>query len=449
MQPSNKSFYEYFSDFANERGTDVFLFDENKSYTVAKAFSVACGIADTFKNNGIGSGDEVVIRATRTVETILAFFATQILGAVAVLVDPHESVCGCNCIVDGKLKVNGNIVPFDFENGKQFVPFSTDDSPKNTIVIFTSGSTGVPKRVNLSQYNLINNSLDTLGIGGYMPTDKNIMIVPLHHVFGLALVVTAVVAKHAVFVPKSVDYDYVLECMERFGITRLNGVPSMYLGLAERKGERNIQLNCGLIGGGPYTYEQFLRIERELGITLIPVYGMSEFIGVSCADYKQEPKIRSCGVGMPYSMNEVKIADDGEIVAKGPALSNDEDVDENGFFHTGDLGYFDDDGVLHVSGRKKDIIIRNGNNISSVAIEHKILGVKGVRDVCVVGVTHEKYGEVPCAMVVADSDVTQEIYDALLKIEYPDRLIFSTHIPLTSSGKPDKRRVRELFELND
>lgn len=84
------------------------------------------------------------------------------------------------------------------------------DSSKPTIVIFTSGLTGQPKEVKLSQYNFINNSLDTAYIGGYAPDDINIDIVPIHHVFGLALIFTAVVTRHAIYVPESLSAEDII-----------------------------------------------------------------------------------------------------------------------------------------------------------------------------------------------------------------------------------------------
>ena len=123
-------------------------------------------------------------------------------------------------------------------------------------------------------------------------------------------------------------------------------------------------------------------------------------------------------------------------------------ADEDGFLHTGDLGYIDKNGYMHVSGRKKDIIIRNGNNLSAVAIEQKLLRLPQVRDVCVVGVRDEREGEVPAAAIVlhAGQNLSREsICSALIKIEIPKYVGIVAEIPLTSSCKPDKQRVLAKF----
>ena len=129
-----------------------------------------------------------------------------------------------------------------------------------------------------------------------------------------------------------------------------------------------------------------------------------------------------------------------------------EAIDEEGRLHTGDLGYLDDAGNLHISGRKKDIIIRNGNNISTRKIEEAIHSLDSVANTAVVGIHHEKYGEVPCALVVlkngqtASEDALKEALAPILaKIEVPEQIRFAEALPLTSSGKPDKQAIKKLF----
>jgi len=462
MQPSHQTLLQYFEKFASERGDDLFLFDEKRRYTVGQALCAVKSLAAQLQKAGVERGDFVAVKADRTVENVLLFYALQIMGGVAVLCDPHEGCERYRLRAEGDtLFVDGVPHPLDGSAEGTAAEFCSD-SQEASVVIFTSGSTGERKAVCLSQYNFINNSLDSQPIGGYCADDVNILIVPIHHVFGIALIVTAVVTQHAIFVPSRVDFDYVLDCMERYGVTRLNGVPSMYLALAEKKGTRTLSsLRCGLIAGAPCSKEQFLNIEAALGMTLVPVYGMSEFVGISCGNAADHAEDRCNNVGKVYSMNEVQIGADGEILAKGPALTEGywkdgkitPAVDENGWLHTGDLGALDDRGYLFVNGRKKDIIIRNGNNLSVVAIEQKLLRLPQIRDVCVVGVSDEKEGEVPCAAVVwaeRTDDWKSLFLSVLSKPELPKRCIFSERIPLTATGKHDRQTVlREFRETSD
>lgn len=445
MKPSANTLFDCFAKFSNERGDSQFIFDENRRYTVTQAFERIKGIAFNLQSMGIKQGDFVAVKTARTIDCIFVFYALQFIGAVAVMYGPHDKI-EYDAVIDGNTLTKGNksSTILGETHGE---PSVSTDSQKTSVIIYTSGSTGESKAVQLSQYNFINNSLDTSDIGGYRLDDINILIVPLHHVFGLALVMTAVVTQHCIFVPERIETEYVLECMEKYGVTRLNGVPSMYLSLAQSKGDRKLKLRCGLIGGGPCTKEQFIKIEKTLGLTLIPVYGMSECIGISCGSYTDTVENRCSSVGRVYSMNTILIGSDGEILIKSPAMSkgylNGEIADGDGFLHTGDLGFVDKKGYLHIEGRKKDIIIRNGNNLSSLNIERKILSLPEVKDVCVVGVKDELCGEVPCALIVADKAVDLTV--VLSKIELPKEVIYAPSVPLTSSGKADKQKVLKLF----
>ncbi len=465
MKPSNKLLYKYFEEYVEQNENDIFLFDEENRYTTKQAFEIARSLAFQLESNGIKCGDLVSVKGNRTLRTVLIFYAVEFMGAVAIMYDPREIMEGKNRISDSVLYVGEREVPLSFDVREYEVPELARDSKATGAIIFTSGSTGEKKAVCLSQYNFINNSLDTLNIGGYREDDINILIVPVHHVFGLALIVTAVVAKHSVFVPRSVERDYIIDCMIKYEVTRLNGVPSLYLALASspHAGEMK-HLRCGLIGGAPYSEEQFSWIEDRLGITLVPVYGMSECIGISCGDYRAPVKKRCDNVGKVYSMNEVKIRKDGEICVRSPAVMlgyyKDEVATESaigdGWLHTGDLGYLDEEGYLRISGRKKDIIIRNGNNISAAKIENALLGISYVDSAAVVAGRDEAFGEVPCALIVlkrgetrTQTEILHDLQGALTKIEMPAKIKLAEELPLTSTGKTDKEKVKTLFAETD
>ena len=122
------------------------------------------------------------------------------------------------------------------------------------------------------------------------------------------------------------------------------------------------------------------------------------------------------------------------------------------WLHTGDLGYIDEEGYVHISGRKKDIIIRNGNNISSAKIESELLKLKYVETAAVVCGRDEKAGEVPCALVVlkaeearTEAEIIKDLQGSLTKIELPSRIKFAKELPLTTTGKTDKERIRKEF----
>lgn len=481
--PVKKTFWEYLNEYAAVSPEKVLLMDEKKKLTVREVKEFITGLAEGIGQKGIQTGDYVALRASLSMETILLFWALQIIGARTVLTDSHENV-------EDFLQKNGAGIPVkamltDEEKKGEWILKKAEENWKiqaaegfqekrllmdcksPTIIIFTSGSTGRSKAVMLSQYNFANNLEDTRNIGGYIKDDRALGFLPLNHVFGLALLTGALVLQHTFVIASGIQPEQLLQSIEKYRITRMNGIPEIFMRMAEKADQYNLcSLHAGLIGGSPSTKQQFARIEEKLGIVLVPVYGMSECIGISCGNYADSQEIRMRGVGRFYSMNDGKIqredgsfarqGEEGEILIKSPAqmcgyLNSLEDhVDDGGYLHTGDLGYVDEQMILHISGRKKDIIIRNGVNISARKIEEKLLEIDGICEAAVVGVTSAEYGEVPIAVIVSHTEaiVPEEIKEELQKnkmltsAEIPERIFLAEKLPKTSSGKTDKEKIR-------
>jgi fatty-acyl-CoA synthase len=266
------------------------------------------------------------------------------------------------------------------------------------------------------------------------------------------------VLEYSIFFPAQTGLEAILRCIQAERITRMNGVPSLYLAMAERAGDYDLSsLRAGLIAGGPVTEAQFLHIEETLHMTLISVYGMSECIGITCSSWRDPQAVRAAGVGPAYPMNTLRLVDadgnpvpqgrEGEICVRSPMRMlgyYGKPLDPEEFFPTGDLGWLDETGVLHLSGRKKDIIIRNGNNLSPRRIEDALLGLPGVKAAAVVGLPHPLQGEVPCAMIVGRAEPA-DLAPLLHKNELPEAILSVEALPLTASGKPDKPQIREVL----
>ena len=501
MKPVEKTIYEYLCEYSEKDGNKPLLIDENGTYTVKETL---CAVDKTiFKLNacGVKRGDYVVLRTTRSIRATILFLALQTLGVVTVLCDPFSTIeeflknNNVKREIDFLLsneKCSRQITAGDgfelcnFKNGETW-SLDADEFSKNeeitvvkacketTVIIFTSGSTGVSKGVKLSQYNLINNLVDSYPLGWYLQEDIAMVLVPLHHVFGIALLLGALVNRHALFFPSNTDVDSILTNIEKYKVTRMNGVPTLFYAMASSSKLEEVDissLRTGFIGGGPWTKEQFAFIEEKLKITLIPVYGMSECIGISCASYQDSFEDRASGTGRFYSMNsgsildekgqDVPVGKEGEICVKGVMLTSGyceesqtrEAIDKNGWFHTGDLGYLDEKGIVHITGRIKDIIIRGGNNLSAQKIENAILSLPYIYAASVVGIADEKYGEVPAAMLVfkpgetrCEEAVIKDLGALLCKNELPAVLKIVENIPLTSSGKPDKQTVKKELSV--
>ena len=458
MTPSSKSFYEYLTSLAAAYPHKKLLGYGDQWLNAGEVLTRAEKLAGKFQYVGVCPGDLIALSAERNLNTALAILALRLAGAVIVLVDPREDIQITLDSYDPPISVNAVVKGADDLFPVRYGQFSPVQYPSQeaAFILFTSGSTGKQKAVVLSEYNLINNLLDSEPLGDYAPNDIALGVLPLAHVFGLVLLAGTLVLGYSLFFPVSTDIPAILSAIEKEHITRMNGVPALYLKMAEENKSFDLHtLRAGFIGGGPVSGKQFAFIEEALGMTLIPVYGMSECVGISCASWKDSQAVRAGGVGAFYSMNTGKIllesgeeapaGQEGEICVNGPSRMLGyyrQPMPAEELLHTGDLGWLDENGVLHICGRKKDIVIRNGNNLSCRIIEEALLSLPDIKEAAVVSLPDEQQGEIPAAMVVGKADLTV-LKKLLRKNELPACIIPVGALPLTASGKPDKIKIRD------
>lgn len=496
MAVVEKSIFEYFEKYAAECGKNPFLLDEERSYTVEETFHEAIAIGNRLHEFGVRAGSLVALRSTRSLDAYLIYLALEFMGAVAVLTDPHQTAedflrdtgipIKVDAVITNEAAADGISANGDWEvpgrgrleigcparrEARRFAVGKDLRAP--AAIVFTSGSTGKSKASMLSQEALLQYAEDSIVYDWHLPDDIAIVTLPTHHAFALCLLVAAFVARYALFFPRDMRADYVLECIERYHITRINGVPSYFYLLARTNETYNRDLSSlrtGFTAGAPIIPEQHRYVEQVLGMILHPLYGMSESISISCTSPLDPAQCRATTVGrfhrsagciLDQNGNELPNGQEGEICLSGPAIMcgyyGDEEatrqaIDEKGRLHTGDLGYLDENGYLHISGRVKDIIIRNGINLSPAKIEAAIRSVPGVENVAVVGVRHEILGEAPCALVIlregsemTGSELKKQLLSRIAKNEVPVTILFGDEIPLNKVGKPDKQKIKELF----
>ncbi|MBQ9307722.1 MAG: long-chain fatty acid--CoA ligase, partial [Clostridia bacterium] len=409
------------------------------------------GLAAHFQAEGLGAGDLVGLVPERNVRDAVTLMALRHIGACAVLLHPRNEV---SFALAGRIDDGGRFV----RTGEAKVPY-----PDAGYVVFSSGSTGEPKAVCLSDDNFIWNLLDSCPFGCYEADDVALGALPLDHVFGLVLLLGTLVLGYRLYFPESTAPEHLLKAIREQGITRMNGVPSLYLKLAElATTQETSTLRAGFVGGGPMSEAQFAIIEASLGMTLIPVYGMSECIGIACADGRSPQEVRKGCVGRVYPMNRVRIrradgtwareGEEGEILVDGPSrmlgyLPAEEAREE--MFPTGDLGRLTGEGLV-LTGRKRDIIIRCGMNLRPRKIEEALRDIKGVMDAAVVGIPSDTEGEVPAAMVcpafLEPAKISEQLAQVLSRLEMPVCILAADALPVTRTGKPDRTRIRKELE---
>jgi cyclohexanecarboxylate-CoA ligase len=207
-----------------------------------------------------------------------------------------------------------------------------------------------------------------------------------------------------------------------------------------------------------------------LDCTVTRAYGSTEYPSATGCNQDDPPDKRACTDGRAMGAVQVRVVDDsgsdapagavGEVLVRGPELFvgyfdanlNDDAFTSNGWFRTGDLGRLDADGYLEITGRRKDIIIRGGENISVKEIEDHLFGHPKIGDVAIVAAPDPVLGERVCAVIVPASgdsitldEITQWLRAArFAKQKLPERLIVLDELPRTASGKVQKFKLREL-----
>lgn len=485
-----KTNYTYLKAFVQACPDQFMLGWDDEWMTNTQVLERIESTAWALRDRGVKKGDMVAMATSRSPESIIAMMALQTIGAVAVLCDPHQKVeaylaeslveIPARYILTNEETTRGiwdgqNQVFVDRETGEKTpmdiltlpshpCPEGDDvDSADPGFIVFTSGSTGKRKAVMLSQSGIEATLQANYELAYYGEYDIALGCLPMDHIFGLILMTGTMLLRHALYLTKDNSIGTLLQTIQDKKITRMNGTPQLFMALVAMKDKYDLStLEAGLIGGAPFTPEQFCTIENELGIRLSPIYAMSEYTHIAVGNWRHPQAYRARSNGGFCAMNtgkilradgtEASVGEIGEICVDGPArmVGYYGDPDSfHGIIHTGDLGYVDAEGYLHISGRLKDIIIRNGNNLAPRRIEEAILAVPGVKGVCVKGVPCEKVGEVPCAMVVApgvsEETIVEQITKTLNKNELPAGYLFVDALPLLSSGKPDKQGIQKTL----
>jgi long-chain acyl-CoA synthetase len=336
------------------------------------------------------------------------------------------------------------------------------------VILYTSGTTGAPKGAVLTHGNVAKSTAVATTLVEMSENDVILGALPFFHVFGQACGLNSATKLGACvsLIPKF-DAKATLEAIQRDGVTVFEGVPTMYssvLNFDERDKYDTSSLRVAIVGGQAMPVEVMEKFEQAFNIEVLEGYGLSETCAVGTFNYPGERKPGS--IGKSVEGVEVKIVDDdrdevpqgqiGEIAIKGANVmrgywnkpkETDEDL-RDGWFHTGDMGHIDEDGYVFIDDRKKDMIIRGGENVYPREIEEVLYQHDAIEEVAVVGVEQERLGEEVAAAVVLknkDSVPAEEIrdfaLDRLAKYKVPTKIWFLEELPKGPTGKILKREL--------
>ena len=481
---------------------------DGKSCTYAEMYSGINGLSKQLREMGVEKGSRVALWGYNSANWLIAFFAVVRSGGTAVLLNYSMSsqdagellsmtetgflLCGDNAetkknpdamqrlaaladITDNHcLDIRSSVLDLAkaFQEGTKDADVRTESEANDVaFIIFTSGTTSKPKAVQISQ-RALSFDADAFNENIAEYSGRGVCVaVPLFHILGLLMSYSYLCRGATVCLPANYKPDTLLREIDAHRLSDMAAVGAIYMSLAEaEKFEENVvpYLHLCMIAGGMSTPVQMMRLELQFAnATFINMYGQSEAAPLTMVRPGDLVEKRAQTVGKAIEGLDIRISDGkggflpqgeiGEVVAKGANLMNGYDklpkekqpIDDNGWLHTGDLGYFDEDGFLHLSGRIKDVIIRGGENISPSEIENALNQMDGIREAKVMGAPHPIYGEsVEACVTMTDGGASfdQEAIKTALRAQIarfkvPSHVFLYDSFPMNVNGKLDQRAL--------
>ncbi|WP_181767520.1 acyl-CoA synthetase [Streptomyces albidus (ex Kaewkla and Franco 2022)] len=478
---------------------------EGAPVSYAEVYERSTKVASKLRNAGVRAGDRVAYLGVNHPAFAETMFAAHMLGAVFVplnfrLTAPELDYvlghCGASALVHGPecaetvgaLTVReglGTVVALrdpaageeDYEpwlaSGDPEpvdVPVSRDDT---AFILYTSGTTGRPKGATLTHANLIWNTLNLM-VGLDIASDEVTLIsAPLFHVAALnqTLLPTFLKGGCCVIMP-SWDVDACYDLMAEHRITWMFGVTTMFAAFAQSPRWKDADLSSlrNLMSGGAPIPETLIRTYQERGLVFCQGYGLTETAPGATFLEAAESINKAGTAGLPAffvnvrlvrpDLTDVEAGERGEVLIQGPNVTpgywNDPGAtaaafSEGGWFHSGDIATRDEDGYVSIVDRVKDMYISGGENVYPAEVEGALFGHPAVTGCAVVGVPHEKWGQVGRAFVtlrsgaeVSGGELRAFLEGRLAKYKVPAHFEQVDALPRTGSGKIQKQKLRGI-----
>lgn len=338
-------------------------------------------------------------------------------------------------------------------------------------ILFTSGTTGKPKGAVLTYGNHWWNAIGSALNLGLRDDDVWLACMPLFHIGGLAILLRGVIYGIPVVLHEAFDAGAVNRALDEQRVTIVSLVSTMLQRVIETRGEAAFpsSLRCVLLGGGPAPRELLERCAR-LNVPVVQTYGLTEAASQVATLAPQDALRKPASAGKPLMGVELTIDDAiedeggdkvGEIVIRGPTILREyaEEPEataqalREGWFHTGDLGYLDEEGFLYVVARREDLIVSGGENVYPAEIEAVLKAHPAIQEAAVVGVEDARWGQVPVAFVIlrAGENVgAEELKDycagRLARYKIPAEIVFVEEFPRNAAGKLLRRALVQEWE---
>ncbi|WP_067889502.1 class I adenylate-forming enzyme family protein [Nocardia vaccinii] len=512
--PNPTTYWELVASAAENYPDRVVLLDEyGRRLTSRQLRDAACSTAAWLAGHGIASGTVVSWQLPTTLETMVIMTALARLGAVQNPIIPllRESELG---FITAQISAEFLLVPetwrgfphgdlarslaakrglaaiiVDHEttpaaSGLRLpagdpgrLPAPPTPSADTRWIYYSSGTTAAPKGARHSDRSVIAGSAGVVGMVGATSEDVNPLAFPISHIGGAAMLAAALLTGMRLALFSSFDPANTPSAIAAVHPTLLGSATPFFVAFmatARAHGDKPLfpALRACVAGGAPITPELARQVREQLHVPGIAnAWGLTEFPVATSPKPDAAPEVLDYTVGPPVPGVRVRVVDEygnqaavgqeGELRLRGPqcflgyvdASLDAEAFDVQGWFRTGDYGLIDADGNVRVTGRIKDAIIRNAENISALEVEAVLITHPAVSDVAVIGVPDDRTGEKVCAVIVPepDRDITlRSLVDhcrahRLSRHKHPERLEVIDALPRNTAGKVLKNVLREQF----
>ena len=491
----------YDSLFGRHIGDDkpFLIFVDGRTISYDAFLRMASRFANTIKAAGLTAGDRLAIQVEKSAEALAVYAACVQSGVIFLPLNtaykPAEveyfiSDSGARMLIAGdaenlqSIATTHNVILHDMaaDGRGSFTNLAATASdrfapvPRNgddlAAFLYTSGTTGRSKGAMLTQNNLLSNAQTLIEAWRFSEADVLLHALPIFHTHGLFVATNIILLARAsmIFLPKF-DVDSVFAVLPQ--ATSMMGVPTFYTRLlddARLTADSTRHMRLFVSGSAPLLAETHLQFAERTGQQILERYGMTE-TNMNTTNPYEGPR-RAGTVGKPLAGIDLKITDPetgatledgaiGQIEVRGPNVfvgywnmpeKTREELREDGFFITGDLGFIDDQGYVQIVGRNKDLIIAGGYNIYPKEIELILDDQPGVLESAVIGVPHADFGESVVGILVPDNSglldidkITESVAASLAKFKQPRQLVVVDALPRNAMGKVQKNILRETY----
>jgi len=442
--------------------------------------------SEALMQKGIMPGDKIAVLLKHSPEFIFTINALWLVGAIPVLINTRNTLDEIEYQTEF---TNAKFIITDLSNREKvrtikspgvmlINDFNLSHFPENiktgfdlnnaALILFTSGSTRKPKAVVHTFGSLYQSVLLTHSFSSLSESDVWLGSLPFYHIGGFMIIIRSLISGATLTLPYSTGYYEINEALLKYDPTHISLVSATLKQLIDNAAIPNQNLKKLYLGGG-HLDTALCSLAINKGFPVVKVYGSTETCSMvsalSTEDFSGKPE----SVGKPLGDTEIKIADKngsflesyrlGEIFVRSKSLLKKyfSDADESskkltdGYYRTGDFGWLDGEGFLHIKLRREDLFVTGGENVNPKEVEQFIIQLPSIIDTYVFAEPDETWGQIICAAIVTNGSITanelnEQLKNMMASFKVPKKFYFLERIPRNDLGKIEKEKLMKLLK---